>query len=289
MVGGASRCPPKRRQKLQQEQKGQPAVAAPLEGAAEGAVASREEVLLQQEYSRLCKELEDMKGARVQLREENEFLQQEAQRLRAESQEFMCYVAKRAQRRQDAIISLNDQNKQALEEIRREQQELLTLYQRKEAALREQLLHKEGELLRLSKEVEGLREIQALQQEQAAHIRELQEELVATRQQHTQHLQETKSHFLHEKAAFEQTSQQQGLCLLQQAQEEVVARCMQEHSHQVKCENQELRQELHQLIQRSRTLHLHKRRLEEQAQQLLRERCYMQDMARLYHTHQGKK
>uniref|UniRef100_A0A452GQW0 DUF4515 domain-containing protein n=1 Tax=Gopherus agassizii TaxID=38772 RepID=A0A452GQW0_9SAUR len=142
-----------------------------------GIQASREEVLLQQEYSHLCKELEDMKGARVQLQEENEFLQQEAQRLRAESQEFMCYVAKRAQRRQDAIVSLNDQNKQAIEEIHREQQELLTLYQRKEAALREQLLHKEGELLRLRKEVEGLREIQALQQEQAAHIRELQGEL----------------------------------------------------------------------------------------------------------------
>ncbi|KAM9155634.1 coiled-coil domain-containing protein 121 [Pangshura tecta] len=279
--------PPKSRQKLQQEQKGQPAVAAPLEGAAEGAVASREEVLLQQEYSRLCKELEDMKGARIQLREENEFLQQEAQRLRAENQEFMCYVAKRAQRRQEAIVSLNDQNKQAVEEIRREQQELLTLYQSKEAALRERLLHKEGELIRLSKEVEGLREIQALQQEQAAHIRELQGELVTTRQQHTQHLQETRSHFLQEKAAFEQKSQQQVLCLLQQAQE-VVARCMQEHSDQVKCENQELRQELHQLIQRSRTLHLHKRRLENQAQQLLRERCYMQDMARLYHTHQDR-
>ncbi|CAM4528339.1 unnamed protein product [Lepidochelys olivacea] len=275
--------PPKRRQKLQQEQKGQPAVAAPPEGVSEGAVASREE-----EYSRLCKELEDMKGARVQLREENEFLQQEAQRLRAESQEFMCYVAKRAQQRQDAIISLNDQNKQALEEIHREQQELLTLYQRKEAALQEQLLHKEGELLRLSKEVEGLQQIQALQQEQAAHIRELQGELVATRQQHTQHLQETKTHFLQEKAAFEQKSQQQVLCLLQQAQE-VVAQCMQEHSKQVKCENQELRQELHQLIQRSRALHLHKRRLEDQAQQLLREHCYMRDMARLYHIHQGKK
>ncbi|XP_067406669.1 coiled-coil domain-containing protein 121 [Emydura macquarii macquarii] len=280
--------PPKRGQKLQREQKGQPAGAAPMEGAAEGDAASREELLLQQEYSRLCKELEDVKGTRVQLREENKFLQQEAQHLRAESQAFMCYVSKRAQRCQDAIISLNDQNKQALEEIRRQQQELLTHYQRKEAALQEQLLHKEGELLRLTREVEGLWEIQALQQEQAARIRELQGELLATRQQHTQHLQETKSCFLQEKAAYEQKSQQQVLRLVQQAQE-VAVRCMQEHSDQVKRENKELREELLQLIQRSRTLHLHKRRLEEQAQQLLRERCYMQNMARLCHTHQGKK
>ncbi|XP_074845271.1 coiled-coil domain-containing protein 166-like [Carettochelys insculpta] len=280
--------PPKERQKLQQEQKGQLAAAVPLEEAAEWAEASREELLLQQEYNHLCKELEDLKGTRVQLREENEFLQQEAEHLRAESQAFMCYVAKRAQRCQDAIISVNDQNKQTIEEIRKEQQELLTLYQRKEAALREQLLHKEGELLHLNKEVEGLWDIQALQQEQAARIRELQEELVATKQQYVQHLQETKNHFLQEKAALEQKSQQQVLCLVQQAQE-VAVHCVQEHSDQVKRENQELRQELRQLIQRSRILHLYKCQLEKQAQQLLQERCYMQDMVHLYHAYQGKK
>lgn len=254
----------------------------------QGAAGGRDELRLQQQYSRLCQELEDVKGTRARLRAENEFLQQEAQQLRAESQAFLCYVAKRAQRRQAAVLSLDEHNRQSLAALGRARQELLARYQRDEAALRQQLLLREGELLQLSREVEGLGEIQALQREQATRLQELQEELAVTRQQHTQQLQETRRRFLLEKAACEQQAQQQLLCLVQQAQG-VAAQCAQEHSEQAKCENRELRLELQRLLQRSRALQSHKSRLETQAQQLLRERRCMQDVAGLYHAYRGEK
>ncbi|XP_054828813.1 coiled-coil domain-containing protein 166-like [Eublepharis macularius] len=249
---------------------------------AEDVGPTQEAALLLQDYERICQELENMKVQRAQLQEQNDFLQQEAQCLRSESLEFMGYLAKRAQRRKDAVVSLSEENRQMLREIQQQHQEVLAHFQEQQATLRQQLLHKEAELARLGSELEGLGEIRALQQEQVARIQELQRELAAARKQQVERLQETKAHFLRQKAAYEKEARQQVERLAQQAQE-VATQCQQEHGEAVKRQNQELRQELQQLVRRANELRKHKHRLEEQAQRLRQEHCCLQEMALLRH------
>lgn len=270
--------PPKRGKKEQPAGE-EPAVSRDV---VEDVVPSQEAALLLQDYERVCQELEALKVQRGQLREQNDFLQQEAQRLRSESLEFTGYLAKRAQKRQDAVASLSEENRQMLEEIRQQHQEVLAHFRVQEAAARDQLLHKEAELARLGSDLEGLGEVRALQREQVTRIRELQHELAAARKQQVERLQETKAHFLRQKAAYEKEAQQQVERMAQEAQE-VATRCQREHSEAVKRQNQELRQELQQLVHRANELRKRKQRLEEQAQQLRQEHHCLQEIASLRH------
>ncbi|XP_060105240.1 coiled-coil domain-containing protein 166-like [Heteronotia binoei] len=270
--------PPKRGKK-EQPAKEEPTVTTDV---AEDVMFTQKSALLLQDYERVCQELENLKVRRVQLQEQNDFLQQEAQHLRSESLEFTSYLGKRAQKRHDAVVSLSEENRQMLREIRQQHQEMLAHFREQENAVRDELLHKEAELARLSSDLEGLGEIRALQQKQMARIQELQHELAAARKQQVERLQETKAHFLRQKAAYEEDARQQVERLAQQAQE-VATLCQREHSEEVKRQNQELRQELQQLVQRANELRKHKQRLEEQTQRLRQEHRCLQEIALLRH------
>lgn len=271
--------PPKRGKKQQQPPASADSTAAPV-ASAEDSGPNHEAVLLQQEYEHACQALEGLKGRRAQLRAQHEFLQQEAQVLRAESLEFMGFLAKRVQRRQDATVSLSEENWRTLREIEWQQQEVLARFQEQRAALQGQLLDKEAELSHLDSELKELKGVRALQQEQAARIRELQQELVAARKQQVQRLQEAKAHFLQEKATYEQEAQQQARLLAQQAHR-VAMQCLQEHSQAVHQQNQELRQELQHLVRRAQELQAHKQLLQDQVQRLQQEHHYLEDLSLL--------
>ncbi|XP_007420955.1 coiled-coil domain-containing protein 166-like [Python bivittatus] len=233
---------------------------------------------VQEEYARICQNLEHLRGRRAQLRAQYEFLQQEAQDLQNESREFAGYLAKRAQRRQGVVVSLSEESQELLRKIQQQHQEVMARSQEQEAALREQLLQKEAELARLSSELEGLRGVQALKQEQTSRIRELQQELAVAQKQHVQHLEAAKVQVLKEKAAREQEAGREVEGLAQQVQQ-LALQCLQEHSRTVCKQNKELREELHQLVQRARKLQEHKHRLQKQMQQLWREHGCLQDLA----------
>ncbi|KAK9412316.1 golgin subfamily A member 4-like [Crotalus adamanteus] len=235
---------------------------------------------VQQEYESVCRNLEDLRGRRAQLRAQYEFLQQEAQDLQNESREFASYLAKRARRRQGVVVSLSEENQELLRQIQQQHQEVIARSQEQEAALREQLLQKEAELARLSSELEGLREVQALKQQQTSYIRQLQKELAAAQEQHMQHLEAAKIRALREKIAQEQEAGQEVEGLAQQVQQ-LALQCLQEHSQTVCQQNKELKKELHQLVQRVQKLQEHKHRLQKQLEQLWREHGCLQDLAYL--------
>lgn len=235
---------------------------------------------VQQKYESICRNLEDLRGRRAQLRAQYDFLQQEAQDLQNESREFAGYLAKQARRRQGLVVSLSEENRELLRQIQKQHQEVIARSQEQEVALQEQLFRKEAELARLSSELEGLREVQALREKQTSHIQELQKELAVARKQHTQHLDAAKIRALKEKMAQEQVAGQEVEGLAQQV-EELALRCLQEHSQKVCQQNKELKKELHQLVQRVQKLQEHKHQLQKQMEQLWREHGCLQDLAQL--------
>lgn len=268
--------PSKRRKKEQLANSAAPTGPGP--GPGPGAEDSSP--LLQQSYEQVCQAVEGMKRRRAKLQLQNEFLQQEAQSLRAESLEFVGYLAKRAQRRRDSAVSLNDKNWQLLREIQQQQQEVLAHFQELQAALQGQLLRKEAELAVLGAELEGLQGVRALKQEQEARLQELHRELSVVRTQHLQRLQEAKARFLREKAACEREAHQQVAQLAQQARG-LALRSLQEHSEAARRQNGELQRELRALVQRVRELQAHRQRLQAQAQALRQAHSYAQDVALL--------
>ncbi|XP_043919914.1 coiled-coil domain-containing protein 166-like [Protopterus annectens] len=273
--------PPKKKKQTKQSAVG--------ETAAEGvqqASATRES-LLQREHDQLTEELSSLKKRIEELSKENDLLQEEALQTRVESQEYMTYMSKRTHKRQNAIITLSDQNQKELEDIEKQKNELLSHYMEKKKSLKNQLLEKENEFCQIQKEIDDLKPFKDLQAEQLSQIKDLEKEVIKMRVQHADNLQKIKSNFLHDKTYFEQDSQQKVLALAKEAHKEAI-RCLFEHTEKVRSDNRQLRQELLGLIQKSRALREHQMKLEEQHQQLLRELQYSQDLVKLRTTRQHK-
>ncbi|XP_075050215.1 LOW QUALITY PROTEIN: coiled-coil domain-containing protein 166 [Mixophyes fleayi] len=243
----------------------------PVEEGADGnEVVSERKAHLQEEHNHLVAEEEGLRRRLEQLRRENELLQEEAERVRVESQEYLLYMSKRSQRRQDAIISLSDQNSRDLEDIRLQKSDLESQFHNEEMKLREQLLKRETELANLGKELKELEPMKELQKEQVSLIKRLEDQVMATRGKHTESLLRVKSSFLREKVQCQQDSEQQLNQLSQKAQEEA-RKALNEVSRKVNEENLSLRQELSHLIHRFRVLQAQQKRLKEQNKQLLSE------------------
>ena len=64
--------------------------------------------------------------------------------------------------------------------------------------------------------------------------------------------------------------------------------CLTDHTNSIKLENRALRRELLELIKTTRAYQAHKRELEEQRKQLLREQQYANDLKKLRSTRQHK-
>ncbi|XP_015199294.2 coiled-coil domain-containing protein 166 [Lepisosteus oculatus] len=251
--------------------------------------ATDKEVLLQKEYEQLTEALNSLRRNVEHLRRENEYLQQEAHQTRMESQEYMSYMSKRTQKRQNAIISLSDQNQVELEKLRRQREELLDTHKGQSTELKRQILEKENELSVLNLEISDMQEYKSLQQQQLGRIQELEQEVLTMRARHSESLQHLKAGFLGNKVQYESQARHEVQALAVAANREA-SRCLAAHTQQVAQENRQLRGELLQLIQRARDLRLHQGRLQEQGQQLLRERQYVQDLRRLRgpaHCHAG--
>uniref|UniRef100_UPI00398E689B coiled-coil domain-containing protein 166 n=1 Tax=Pristiophorus japonicus TaxID=55135 RepID=UPI00398E689B len=230
-------------------------------------------VLLQNEYDGIVKQHKQMKLKINNLRQENEFLEKEAQQTRLETQEYLAQMAKRTEKRQNQIISLNDQNHKYLEEIREEKEKIMTDFEIQKQELETLQMDKEKELLQLNNDIKELKEYKDLRQEQLARITELDKELMVARANHSQRLHDIKSNFNKDKAEYKQNTKRRVKLLESEANREAVC-CLIKHIQSIKVENQQLREVLVCLIRRSRILCEQQMELEEQRSHLLREREY---------------
>ncbi|XP_035639894.1 coiled-coil domain-containing protein 166 isoform X1 [Oncorhynchus keta] len=274
----ATRMPPKKKGEsaLKQDTAGQGVEDSEHPG-------SDSEALLQREYDKLTDTLNNLKRKVEKLRRENEFLQNEANQTRMESQEYMSYMSKRTQKRQSAIVTLSDQNHQAQENLKRQREENLDKYQEQANELKKEILEKENELALLNIEIAELREFKSLQQQQLGRIAELEREVTSMHCRHSESLQALKAGFLSEKERYEAQAKQKIQALALAANREA-SRCLMSHTRAVSLENQHLREELQQLIQRAHSLRGLQDQLQAQRQQLLLEREYVRELRRLRAT-----
>ncbi|XP_018430564.1 PREDICTED: coiled-coil domain-containing protein 166 [Nanorana parkeri] len=267
----ALRSMPPKKKTSQGEAAEDPGRRSPAEG--EGLVVSEGERRLRGEHERLMSEHDGLRKRLEQLRRDNEFLQEEAETVRRESQEYLLYMGRRSQRRQDAIISLNDQNTRELEDLRRQKEELEAVLGGEEETLRGQLLQREAELAALRRELKEAEPMKEVQREQMSLIRRLEAEVMTSRGKHAHSLLRVKSAFLRHKVACQQDSERHLTQLSLRAHEEARS-ALHGVSRRVKEENRNLREELLPLINQYRGLQNQKKKLMEQKKELQREeRC----------------
>lgn len=245
------------------------------------------EVMLQEELDKVTKDLEDAKIRVEDLRKENEWLQQEAQKVRIESHEYMSYMEKKTSKRQTTIITLSDHNKQEIRNIQLQRQVMEEEFDEKKKALEALLLEKQHLLEKTNQELADLQEYKNLQTEQLTKIRDLERQVSEMRAHHTHAIQNLKADFLRQKREYQNDSDTRIQSLEKKANKEAM-QCLTEHTNRIKLENRALRRELLSLIQTTRALHEHQKELEDQRRQLVREQNYANDLKKLRETRQQK-
>ena len=245
------------------------------------------EILLSQQLESLTDELAEMKRNVGELRKENEWLQEEAQQTRLESHEYMAYMARKTEKRQSTIVSLNDNNHEQLSKIQKQKEEMIAYYDQQKTELKDQMLEKETELSSAKKELAELEQYQRLQYDQEAEIKSLEEEVQQMRAKHSETIQKLKAQFLQEKKLFQDQSDTRIQAMAKQANQEA-KQSMTTQTQRVKEENQKLRKELLALIRRTRALHEKRQQLEEQHKTLKRDLQYGKDLTRIQGTRQNR-
>ncbi|XP_062987465.1 coiled-coil domain-containing protein 166 [Elgaria multicarinata webbii] len=240
---------------------------------------SEKELALQKEYATLTGHVETYAQRVQHFQWENDFLDKEAQQVREANKVYLSYITRRTVRCQNAIISLNDQNRSDLAQIRQQKAALTSQYKEKEKEVRWQLMEREAQLSLVNKEMEAMQPWQELQREQLARIRELEKELLVMKIQHAEQMHKVKSRFLQQTADYEMQSRQKVQTLAKLAEKEAV-RSLIRHTKQVKADNWRLRHELLELLRQAQGLKALVLRLRERRQQLLQEHQYQQELAR---------
>jgi len=241
---------------------------------------SEREILLQRELDTLLNQYRSFKKEVAALRKENEFLQQEAQQTRIESHEYMSYMAKRTNKRQNAITNLSDKSALRLEKIKNEKDLLLQAYARKKKTLNDDLNAKESKLAQCKSKFDSLAEYQELKRNNLKTIKNLEEQVVRIGSSHSETIQQMKAQFLKEKSEYSDLSQEMINALIEEANKKAV-KCLDEHASSIKHENRALRTELLELINSSRVLNARKKELDDQKKELIRERHFSDDIRRI--------
>ncbi|XP_065826379.1 coiled-coil domain-containing protein 166-like [Oscarella lobularis] len=241
------------------------------------AVPTEHEVALRQELDGLDEQIKALKKQLEDLQKDNDWLQEEAQKTRVESHEYMSYMSKKSQKRQSTIVTLSDRNDAELKSVRQQTAHMMSEYERRKDGLRTIMLEKESELAKTERELNDLDEYRVLQEAQESEIRRLEKEVDMMRFRHADEVHKLKSSFLAEKRDLQQSADAKVAELQQKANVQAV-RCFREHTKQIRTENKELRRELLSLIQEGRALRDKKVRLEKQHSTLVRERQFIRDL-----------
>merc|ERR1711915_255020 len=146
--------------------------------------------------------------------------QDEASNIRLETHEYMNYMEKKTSKRQNMIVSLNDQNQKEIEKIKEEERQITEEFERQKEELRDKILTKETQLANTQLELNNLEEYRELQQKQSDRIAELQGQVPKMQVEHPETIQQLKAQFLDEKKAFEEESEATIAALAKQAKKE---------------------------------------------------------------------
>ncbi|CAF1039012.1 unnamed protein product [Adineta steineri] len=241
---------------------------------------SARELILQEELDKKVEKLAEIKLRVRQAQEENNWLNEEANKVRAETAEYVQYMSKKTNTRQTQVITLTDYYREQVKDINREKENMLKEYERKKEELRSQLMKKEQFLSQTKRELDGIGEYKNIQEQQNNEIKRLQEEITQIRGKHVRGISQMR-------LTFEKELQQQRMdegakvqAIRRQADEEA-EQFLYDRSIAIQNENLELRKSLQGYLKRIHALNESKQHLEEEQINLIRQLKLATDLKRI--------
>jgi hypothetical protein len=225
-------------------------------------------------------EMDVLKKQVDQLKRENEWLQQEAEKTRLENQDYQTFVSRRAQKRQSLVVSLGDQNRIELEKIREQKEQLVKQFERKKMELNTTLLEKQNELSKVNQELIALQPYRTLQKEQEEEITALEKEVEEKRFLHENRIRVLKTQFLREQKSFEKEAELRVRMMAERADKRA-SQCLKEQSQRISTENKQLRAKLQELIEKNNSLQVKKMQLDKQYHKLLEEQKFIRELQKI--------
>ena len=199
----------------------------------------------------------------------------------------MNFMSKKANMRQNSIITLSDHNKQEIENIKQQKEEIMKEFEERKQALHNNLITKQNLLNKVKQEIEEMGEFKDLKQKQLNEIAALEKEITDVRHDKTKIISELRSEFLKEKAEHKKESENRISAIVKAANREA-RDCLTENTFKIKIENQKLRAELFDLIQMTKELNKEKEKLENQKNDLMYEIKYAEDLKKVRSTQQKR-
>lgn len=120
----------------------------------------------------------------------------------------MTFMAKKANSRQNAIITLSDHNKKEIEDIKSEKEKSIADFEAKKLALQNNLISKQNTLNKVKEEIEEMAEYKELKQKQLDEIKDLEGEIAKVRQEQVMLINGLRSDFFQEKSDHKRTTDQ---------------------------------------------------------------------------------
>lgn len=245
------------------------------------------ETVLKETLDRLTNELEEAKKRVISLKEDNEWLEQESVRITEESHEYMNFMSRKANMRQNSIITLSDQNKQEIENLKIQKDELIKEFEAKKQAIQNNLIQKQNMLNKVKAEIEEMSEYKELKQSQQDEIAQLENNIIEVRKEQTKVISKLRSEFIKEKFEHKREADHKIATIVKAANKEA-RECLSENTLKIKQENQRLRSELLELINTTKDLKAHKQNLEKKKLDLLKEINYAEDLKKVRSTQQDR-
>ncbi|KAI2662801.1 Coiled-coil domain-containing protein 166 [Labeo rohita] len=208
-------------------------------------------------------------------RKENEFLQKEIAQSRMESKEYMSYMSKGAEKRQNSIVTLSDQSHKELKELQGQRQSMQDKHDEQTNELQTEILQTENQLALLNREIADLKEVKTLKQQQSCRITELEEELTTMQCNHSESLVAQKAEFIKKKQSCEQQAKDTVQALTISANKEA-SHSLMSYMNRVFQVKKSLQEEYKYLLQRTQALQKQQVSLQNDQQQLLLEQMCMQ-------------
>ncbi|XP_014665655.1 PREDICTED: coiled-coil domain-containing protein 166-like [Priapulus caudatus] len=232
------------------------------------------------ELTSVTERLSSLMKTVAELRQEREWLQQELQTTKQDMQDYLAYMEKKTTKIDNAMGSLNDNNKEQIQVILDEKSTIQEDFEREKHVSKNELLEKDVILSRTRQQLCELQPLKDIQREQTECIQHLEKDILQMRALHSNSIQSLKIRFLKQKQSFERQADKQVFGLQQLACKEA-SRCLGDHIQSIRDENGRRRHQLLQLIRRTRTLHEHRHQLEEQRSELLREKELTVDLKQI--------
>ncbi|XP_013786073.1 myosin heavy chain, skeletal muscle-like [Limulus polyphemus] len=238
---------------------------------------NEKEKLLEQQLTTAQQTLASLKAKVKDLREENDFLNKEAERIKNDTEEYNKYIEEATEKQQMKAVELFDEYYSKIKEAKAKKEEIIQSHEEQKSELKRTLIEKESILAQMKLLLADLEPYQQLEESQTARIKQLENEIEEMKQRSFTVMEKLKKELLSTKKTSEVTQKKEILRITKDITENACL-SLKNYMAEIVEKNSALRRRLTELLNKNITLQEKKAKLDEKYKQLTIEHQYREDL-----------